>query len=149
VFSVVCPDLEIRDRIRELRRVPASNLIPHVKNWRRHPNKQKKAMRAVLKEIGYQDALLARQDESGQLILIDGHLRADLTPTQDLPVLILDVTEAEADKNPGDFGPIGEHGRTGHRRVDALDRGNRLGSAGLSSFAGGIKSAGERVERPH
>src|SRR5262249_33161997 len=52
--------IEIRDRIRELRRVPASDLISHVKNWRRHPHRQKKAMRAVLQEIGYADALLAR-----------------------------------------------------------------------------------------
>ena len=66
------PRIEIRDRIRELRRVPASELIPNLKNWRRHPDKQKKAMRAFLQEIGYADALLARRDESGQLILIDG-----------------------------------------------------------------------------
>ena len=85
--------IEIRDRIRELRRVPASHLMPHVKNWRRHPNKQKKAMRAVLKEIGYADALLARQDDSGQVILIDRHLRADVTPAPQLggtPVTALD-----------------------------------------------------------
>jgi hypothetical protein len=52
-------------------------------------------MRAVLQEIGYADALLAREDENGQLILIDGHLRADVTPSQDIPVLIVDVTAAE------------------------------------------------------
>jgi DNA modification methylase len=100
------PQIEIRDRIRELRRVPASELIPNLKNWRRHPDKQKKAMRAVLQEIGYADALLARQDENGQLILIDGHLRADVTPTQDVPVLILDVTEAEADKILATLDPL-------------------------------------------
>src|SRR5262245_32214652 len=98
--------LEIRDRIRELRRVPASKLIPNLKNWRRHPDKQKKAMRAVLQEIGYADALLARQDENGQLVLIDGHLRADVTPTQDVPFLILDVTEAEADKILATLDPV-------------------------------------------
>jgi hypothetical protein len=46
-----------------LRRVPASQLIPNIKNWRRHPDNQRKAMRAVLEEIGYADALLARQDD--------------------------------------------------------------------------------------
>jgi len=100
------PKIEIRDRIRELRRIPASELVPHLKNWRRHPDKQKKAMRAVLQEIGYADALLARQDESGQLILIDGHLRADVTPNQDVPVLILDVTEVEADKILATLDPL-------------------------------------------
>ena len=48
------PKIEIRDRIRELRRVPASKLMPNLKNW--HPDKQKRAMRAVLQEIGYADA---------------------------------------------------------------------------------------------
>ena len=100
------PKILIRDRIRELRRVPASELMPNLKNWRRHPDKQRKAMRAVLQEIGYADALLARQDESGQLILIDGHLRADVTPTQDVPVLILDVTEGEADKILATLDPL-------------------------------------------
>jgi DNA modification methylase len=100
------PKIKIRDRTRELRRVPASELIPNLKNWRRHPDKQKKAMRAVLQEIGYADALLAREDESGQLILIDGHLRADVTPTQDVPVLILDVTAAEADKILATLDPL-------------------------------------------
>jgi len=100
------PRIEIRDRIRELRRVPASQLIPNLKNWHRHPDKQRKAMRAVLEEIGYADALLARQDDSGHLILIDGHLRADVTPTQDVPVLILDVTAAEADKILATLDPL-------------------------------------------
>ena len=42
---------------------------------------------------GYADALLARQDDSGQVILIDRHLRADVTPAPQLggtPVTALD-----------------------------------------------------------
>jgi len=64
-------------------------------------------MQAVLQqEIGYADALLARQDDSGQFVLIDGHLRAEITPTQDVPVLILDVTEVEADKILATLDPL-------------------------------------------
>ena len=43
----------IRDRIKELRRVPARELVPHAKNWRTHPEPQKAAMRAVLDEVGW------------------------------------------------------------------------------------------------
>ena len=43
--------VEIRDRIRELRRVKASTLIPHPQNPRRHPHYQRSAMRGVLEEI--------------------------------------------------------------------------------------------------
>jgi len=88
----------IRDRIRELRRVRAADLLPNPKNWRRHPKAQANALRDLLAEIGYADALLAREVADGRLMLIDGHLRAETTPDLDVPVLILDLDEAEADK---------------------------------------------------
>jgi len=87
----------IRDRIRELRRVPARELLPNPRNWRRHPREQAAALQGILAEVGYADALLARETPDG-LMLIDGHLRAETTPDQDVPVLVLDVTEEEADK---------------------------------------------------
>jgi DNA modification methylase len=86
----------IRDRITELRRVPASELIANPKNWRRHPKAQSDALRGVLEKVGYADALLARETPEG-LVLIDGHLRAETTPDMVVPVLILDVNEEEAD----------------------------------------------------
>ncbi len=86
----------IRDRIKELRRVRASELIPHQKNFRTHPEHQRAALRSILSHIGYADALLARETPEG-LVLIDGHLRAEVTPDMEVPVLILDVTEQEAD----------------------------------------------------
>ncbi|MGD0073580.1 MAG: DNA methyltransferase [Candidatus Binataceae bacterium] len=90
--------LAIRDRIRELRRVRARELLRNPKNWRRHPKTQADALRGLLTEIGYADALLARELPSGKLLLIDGHLRAETTPDLVVPVLVLDVTAEEADK---------------------------------------------------
>src|SRR6266540_6569644 len=86
----------IRDRVVELIRVPASELLPNPANWRRHPDHQRAALRGLLRQIGYADALLARRD-GGALVLIDGHLRQSLDPEQVVPVLVLDVDEAEAD----------------------------------------------------
>jgi hypothetical protein len=88
--------VQIRDRIKELRRVPASELIPNPKNWRVHPTAQQDALRGVLAEVGYADALIARETPEG-LMLVDGHLRAETTPDADVPVLVLDIDEAEAD----------------------------------------------------
>jgi hypothetical protein len=88
----------IRDRIRELRRVKASDLRPNPRNWRIHPPEQQDALRGVLAEVGYADALLARELPDGTLELIDGHLRAETTPEAMVPVLVLDVDEAEANK---------------------------------------------------
>ena len=90
--------LRIRDRIKELRRVRASDLLPHPRNWRRHPDAQSAALRGLLAEIGYANALIARELPDGRLQLIDGHLRAATTPDQVVPVLVLDVTEDEANK---------------------------------------------------
>jgi DNA modification methylase len=86
----------VRDRIVELVRVPAGELAPNERNWRRHPERQRAALRALLRDIGYADALLARRVE-GRLVLIDGHLRQSLTPTQPVPVLVLDLDDEEAD----------------------------------------------------
>ena len=88
----------IRDRVIELRRVPANDLLPNPKNWRRHPKAQTDALRALLAEVGVADALLARQLPDGRLMLIDGHLRKDVISGAVVPVLVLDVDEAEADK---------------------------------------------------
>jgi hypothetical protein len=90
--------MQIRDRIKELRRVRAAELRPNPRNWRVHPPAQQAALRGVLAEIGYADALLARELPDGSLMLIDGHLRAETTPESVVPVLVLDVDEAEADK---------------------------------------------------
>lgn len=88
--------MKIRDRIRELRRAPARELRPNPRNWRTHPQRQQDALRGVLAEIGYADALLARELPDGTLELIDGHLRAEITPDEDVPVLVLDLDEREA-----------------------------------------------------
>lgn len=42
----------IRNRVRELRRVRAGDLVPNPKNWRRHPRAQQEALRALLVELG-------------------------------------------------------------------------------------------------
>jgi DNA modification methylase len=96
----------IRDRIRELRRVPASQLRPNPRNWRHHPTAQRDALQGLLAELGYCDALLARELADGSLELIDGHLRAETTPQMEVPVLVLDVTAEEADKLLATLDPL-------------------------------------------
>jgi hypothetical protein len=86
-----------KDRIVELRRVRAGDLVPAPLNWRKHPKAQQDAMKGILDEIGYADAVLARETPRG-LELIDGHLRTSLDDEQVLPVLILDLNDEEATK---------------------------------------------------
>jgi DNA modification methylase len=86
----------VRDRIVELLRVRAGDLKANPSNWRRHPEGQRAALRGILEQVGYADALLARRD-GDRLVLIDGHLRQSLDPDQVVPVLVIDVDESEAD----------------------------------------------------
>ncbi len=90
--------MAVKDRIKSLQRVRAGDLVPNPRNWRTHPDAQIKAVAGVLDEIGYADALLARELPDGKLELVDGHLRADLDPDQEVPVLVLDIDEDEAAK---------------------------------------------------
>jgi len=90
--------MQIRDRIKEMRRVPASSLLPNPKNWRTHPEDQKKALGGILEEVGISGATIVRELPDGSLQIIDGHLRAEVIGDGLVPVLVLDVTEEEADK---------------------------------------------------
>jgi hypothetical protein len=83
--------------LEELRQVKASELLPNPRNWRKHPTSQADALRGALAEIGYADALIAYETPDG-LMLIDGHLRAETTPDMEVPVLITDLDEGEANK---------------------------------------------------
>lgn len=98
--------MQIRDRIKDFRRVRADSLRPHPRNWRTHPQAQQDALRGVLAEIGYADALVTRELADGSLELLDGHLRAELTPEQMVPVLVLDVSEDEALKLLATLDPL-------------------------------------------
>lgn len=110
----------IRDRIKELRRVRAGDLRPNPRNWRTHPAAQQDALRGLLAEVGYADALLARELADGTLELVDGHLRAETTPDAIVPVLVLDVDEAEADKILLTLDPLSGMATTSHEQLHAL-----------------------------
>ncbi|WP_254512815.1 hypothetical protein [Anatilimnocola floriformis] len=98
--------MQIRDRIQDFRRVLARDLQPNPRNWRTHPAPQQDALRGILAEVGYAGALLAREVAGGGLQLVDGHLRAETTPDQLVPVLVLDVSEAEANKLLAFYDPL-------------------------------------------
>src|SRR6202035_1469041 len=88
----------IRNRIKCHRRVRAGDLVPHEWNYRLHPERQKAALEAIYREVGFARSLLAFELPDGRLKLIDGHLRRDLAPDMLVDVEVLDVTEEEARK---------------------------------------------------
>lgn len=86
----------MQDRIQGLERIEASRLVAHPANWRKHPTKQKRALRTMLKTVGWADAIVARDMGDGTYQIIDGHLRAGLSKKAKVPVLVVDVNDEEA-----------------------------------------------------
>src|SRR5688572_22951469 len=112
--------MQIRDRIKELRKVKASSLRANASNWRLHPPEQKSALLGLLHEVGYVDAIMARELEDGGLEIIDGHLRADTVDEQEVSVLILDVTAEEAAKILATKDPLAAMATADAAKLDEL-----------------------------
>ncbi|MBI5092289.1 MAG: ParB N-terminal domain-containing protein [Candidatus Hydrogenedentes bacterium] len=87
----------IKNRIVKLIRVKGTELRPHPKNPRRHPQNQVSALRGVLEEVGIAGALLVYKANDGILTIIDGECRSKYFADEKWPCLLLDVTDEEAD----------------------------------------------------
>lgn len=112
--------MNIRNRIKELRHVKASELRPNPRNWRTHPTEQVDALKGILADVGYAGAALARELPDGTLELIDGHARAEVSGEGTMPVLVLDVTEDESNKILATFDPLGAMAGTDAAKLDEL-----------------------------
>lgn len=139
--------MKIRDRIKEFRRVPASELIPNPKNWRTHPETQRDALRGVLAEVGMADAVLVRELEDGGLMLIDGHLRVETTGDAMIPVLILDVDEAEGDKLLATHDPLAAMAEIDSERLDEVLRDLNTSSEALSEMLSQLAEEGGLIPK--
>jgi DNA modification methylase len=115
-------DIRIQDRIKEIRKIKASELTPHSRNWRLHPKMQEKAMRGVLSDIGAADVLKAYYAEDGKLTLLDGHLRREVAPDFEWTVAILDFNEAEATEYLLTYDPLSAMAEADKEKMDALLR---------------------------
>lgn len=131
--------MKIRDRIKELRRVPGSQLAPNPKNWRTHPAAQLDALRGVLAEVGFAGAHLARELADGSLQLIDGHARAEIVGDAVVPVLVTDLTEQEADKILATFDPIGAMAGADKGKLADLMESVRFDSPALEAMLDSLK----------
>jgi|TARA_Y100000310_G_scaffold344082_1_gene455016 hypothetical protein len=97
--------MTIRNRKVKTRRVKADTLLPNPLNWRSHPSGQRSALQAVLTEVGDVDYLKVVDTEHG-LMLIDGHLRADIRGDDIVDVVVLDLTEDEQRLVLATFDPL-------------------------------------------
>lgn len=105
-----------------MKHLPASQLVPNAKNWREHPDEQRAALRGLLNEIGFAGAELCYHSDrnGGKLTLIDGELRRALAQDAEVPCLITDLDDAEADKLLALLDPVAGMATANAAKLDAL-----------------------------
>ena len=140
--------MKIKDRIKELRKVPASQLAKSGYNWRTHSDYQLGLLKDIIEEVGFAGAVLARERPDGSLEIIDGHARAELAGNEEVPVLVLDVTDAEAKKILATYDPIGALAGTDSERLDALLGEVEIASQGVAQMLEQLRAKAEPPEPP-
>tara|TARA_B100001741_G_scaffold237233_1_gene198196 strand:+ start:226 stop:828 length:603 start_codon:yes stop_codon:yes gene_type:complete len=129
--------MAIRNRVLGLTYVTKELLKPNPRNWRTHPDFQKTALRQILSEVGVADACIARKLPDGSLELIDGHMRREESEGK-IPVLVLDVTEQEADKLLVSLDPLSELAESDETLLRDLMKTTKVDNKTLRDF---IKSS--------
>lgn len=97
-----------RDRVVGLEHRSPADLVAHPDNWRRHPASQREALRASLDGVGWVTGVILNQ-RTGRIV--DGHARVEeaLAAGQtSVPVLVVDLSEAEEKAVLATLDPIGE-----------------------------------------
>jgi DNA modification methylase len=130
-----------RDRIREFRRVRARDSLPHPKNPKVHPESQIAALRGIIDEVGFASALIGRELPDGRIQILDGHARAGLLPDEELPVLLLDLDEKEAEKLLVSLDPIAAMAQQHDEKLRDL-------IAGLQTESGALRSVWDDLVKP-
>ena len=133
----------MRNRVQGLRYVKGSDLAADPRNWRQHPPAQRQALQAMIDRVGLVDAVIAREAPDGSLVLVDGHLRADLDPEVELPVLVVDLTEEEAGEVLASFDPLSAMAQADVDTIPPLGDGPRHGIGDFKALvdAGGKDGA--------
>jgi DNA modification methylase len=130
--------MSIRSRVLELRRVPAASLVPHPQNWRKHGKAQRAALEAILREVGVADAVLTRQLPDGRLQILDGHLRSDVLKDAEVPALVLDLNDDEANKLLLTLDPIAAMAGADGDNLDALLKAVSFDDVALAKLVDGL-----------
>lgn len=97
-----------RNRIKSFRTVNARDLRENPQNFRRHPDAQRSAVEELLADVGMVDVLKVVEDENGDLLLVDGHLRRELAGNSTVKVAVLDLTPAETKRVLAAFDATGD-----------------------------------------
>jgi len=84
----------------EIEMMQRESLAPHPLNFRTHSDQQRQVWRSLRDSVGWAGTIIAYRSKKlnkGKLTILDGHLREEeARPDEELPVLVLDVSDDEA-----------------------------------------------------
>jgi len=98
---------DIRDRVVGFERISKDDIEPHPLNWRIHSETQRQKFRSILSDVGFASAIVARKTESGRVQILDGHMRFEEHDGDTVPVLLVDLSDEEAERLLATFDWIG------------------------------------------
>jgi hypothetical protein len=137
----------IRNRILRHVRIRAGDLVPHELNPRVHTDAQRRVLEQLYDEIGFARSLLAYPLADGRLKLIDGHLRASITPDQEIDVEVLDVNDSEARTLLMAIDPIAQLAGNDGEKFDALRETVEASSAAIKTLVQVVRESDHRTSR--
>ena len=120
-----------RNRIVGYRVVKAAELLAHPERWRVHSDGQRQALVSTLEAVGWVDAVLYNRNTQR---LIDGHLRRDLNPDADIPVLDVELTEDEERIILATLDPLTDRATADKDALTELLNGIETNHAGILDF---------------
>lgn len=109
-----------RNRIVGSAEVPPAELVPNDRNWRLHPKAQVDALEGALGEVGWVQQVIVNRT-TGRLV--DGHARAASALKRNepfVPVLYVELTEAEEALVLASLDPIGALAERDQTALDTL-----------------------------
>lgn len=132
-----------KNRVVETLVIRAGDLLKNDGNWRIHPIFQRQALGGLLESVGKIDALKAyRSSRYGGLTLVDGHLRQEFDPDEEWTVLLLDITDDEADLVLAHMDNITKMAETNPLKLDELlERSKQLQSQQLRQASQRLQEA--------
>lgn len=137
--------MSIKNRIQEIRKMKARDLVAHPLNWRIHTDSQEAAMRDILQTLGAADVIKAYVNEKGEVVVLDGHLRKEIDPDYEWNVAIMDFTEGEARQFLATYDPITEMAAQNQGKLEELLKGTMSSSPGMALI---LKELGDRFNVP-
>ena len=125
---------------------PADQFQPNEANFRMHPESQRAAVRASLGVVGWISAVIENVTTGN---LIDGHERVwqALPGNEEVPFLLVELSEEEERLALATFDPIGEMARTDRDMLASLRSTIDANSEAVRAMLGDPDDAGAKVAR--